>query len=263
MEIGAFVSPKWVPQMKDSDKVAKSIFKSVPENIGTHLSALVPNMQGYTVAEKSGFRELAVFTSCSESFSRKNINCSIEESFARFEPIFADCKKKKIKVRAYLSAVFGCPYEGKVDVSRVVANVEKFVKMGAYEISLGDTIGVATPRQIEMVLKEVMQSCSIQKLALHCHDTRGTALSNVVTGLEMGIHTFDSSVGGMGGCPYAKGASGNLATEDLIYQLQGMGVQSQIDLGELIKTTKWLEKILKRKLPSRMSQAGLTKHNYF
>lgn len=259
IEVGAFVSPQWVPQMagtadliamikKDSDLSSSKIFDA--------FSVLVPNMKGMEGALTSGIKEVAVFGACSESFSKKNINCTIDESFERFKEVIKAAKQKKIKVRGYLSTAFGCPYEGYVEEKHVVELVKRMLKLGVYEVSVGDTIGVATPKQVESMIKKLKRITPIKKLAMHFHDTRGTALANVVKSLELGVRTFDSSAGGIGGCPYAKGASGNLATDDLVYLLRGLGYETGVDLPALVETSNWIKNPIGHSLPSRLAQAG-------
>ncbi len=258
IEVGAFVSPKWVPQMKGSGELIRQIF-SQPKNFAKNVRflALVPNAKGMELALETPIREIAIFGACSESFSKHNINCSIEESFERFEGIMKVAKAKKIKVRGYLSTAFGCPYEGRVEPAVVAKLTRRMLKFGVYEVSVGDTIGVATPKHVWHALKVLKRSVPVKKLAMHFHDTRGTALANVVASLELGVGVFDSSLGGLGGCPYAKGASGNLATEDLVYLLHGMGYKTGVDLSALIRLKSDMEVIIGRKLPSKVSNAGL------
>lgn len=262
IEVGAFVSPQWVPQMAGSLDLTREILRlrtegQVPKDL--RISALVPNVRGMEDALKSGIQEVAIFGACSESFSKKNINCSIAESFIRFRQIMEMADYHKIKVRGYLSTAFGCPYEGRVSESRVLRLVKAMMKLGVYEVSLGDTIGVATPKQVESMLKKIKRSFPLNKIAMHFHDTRGTSLANVYASYLLGVRVFDSSVGGLGGCPYAKGATGNLATEDLAYMLRGMGHAHSIDIEKLIGIKKWLEDKLERELPSRVGRAGIAK----
>lgn len=261
IEVGAFVSPKWVPQMSESLELTKEIL-SIQSKGEIHrdveFSCLVPNRKGMEAALESGIKEISIFGACTETFSKKNINCSVAESFIRFKEIMDLAKDHKIKVRGYLSTAFGCPFEGKVAETRVVRLVRAMLKLGVYEVSIGDTIGVATPRQVESVLKKIKRITPLSKIAMHFHDTRGTALSNVLAAYQQGVKTFDSSVGGLGGCPYAPGAAGNLATEDLLYFLMGMGLSSSIDLQELISIRKWIEKELDHKLPAKVSDAGVS-----
>ncbi|MBX7231204.1 MAG: hydroxymethylglutaryl-CoA lyase [Bdellovibrionales bacterium] len=259
IEAGAFVSPNKVPQMSDSSVLFKKINLIKPyqnPKLGVHFSALVPNLHGLRNARDSGVREIAVFGSCSESFSLKNINCTIAESFVRFREVIKESKKNKMKVRGYLSTAFGCPYEGKVSLKKVISLTDKMLGLGVKEVSIGDTIGVATPKQVRTLLKELIPQIGTQKIALHFHDTRGTALANVLAGLDLGITTYDSSIGGLGGCPYAQGASGNLATEDLVYMLEGMGLKTGVDINKIYSLKDPLEKMIGHVLPGRAIQAG-------
>jgi hydroxymethylglutaryl-CoA lyase len=260
IEAGAFVHPKWVPQMQGSDKVLKTLFnKQKKGTLAKNISfpVLVPNARGLEDALKVRPKEIAIFGASSEGFSQKNINCSIAESFRRFEQVTQIARSHRIEVRGYLSTVFGCPYDGRVSEKRVLKLIEKMLKLGVYEVSLGDTIGVATPRQVSRLLEEVVTHFGADGIAMHFHDTRGTALANVLESLEYGITVFDSSVASLGGCPYAKGASGNLATEDLVYMLEGMRIRTGVKVEELIKIRAWLEKKILRRLPSHVGQAGL------
>lgn len=260
IEAGAFVSPEWVPQMANSRELILEIYrraKEFPKNM--RFSALVPNLRGMNDALTTPIPEVAVFGACSESFSHKNINCSVKESLERFQQVTALAKKEKRKVRGYLSVAFGCPYEGKVSEQTVIALVQNFIKLGVYEVSVGDTIGVATPKQVRSLLMKLRRKVPLKKIAMHFHDTRGTALANVLASLEMGIKVFDSSFGGLGGCPYAGGASGNLATDDLVYMLHGMGYQTGVDLEKLLALAPSMQMEIGRKLPSRTSEAGLPK----
>ncbi len=259
IEVGAFVSPQWVPQMQGSAELIHKIFaKSFGAPKGTRFSALVPNLQGMTSALQTPIREVAIFGGCSETFSQKNINCSIQESLVRFAEVLTLAHKHKIKVRGYLSVAFGCPYEGKVSEQKVIQLTKKLLALGVYEVSIGDTIGVATPKQVRSLLVKLKKHrVPFKQLALHMHDTRGTALANVLAGLDLGIRTFDSSYGGLGGCPYAKGASGNLATEDLVYMLHGMGLRTGINLDKLLQMSPSVQAQVGHALTSRMLQAGL------
>lgn len=259
IEFGAFVSPKWVPQMAGSDKVAKHLARKKQSSIAYH--ALVPNLIGLEAAIRHKVKHISIFAAASESFSQKNINCSIEESFERFEPVMEVARKKKIKVRGYLSTVFACPFEGKIAESKVVNLTQRLLDIGCYEVSLGDTIGVATPKQVESLLKRFKQKkIAFKKLAMHFHDTRGTALANVLRSLDMGVRTFDSSLGGLGGCPYAPGALGNLATEDLVYMLDGMGYKTGVNLQKLVQTHHWAQEIIGHPLKSHVGQSGAKKY---
>jgi hydroxymethylglutaryl-CoA lyase len=260
IEIGAFVSPKWIPQMADSLGVTKSVLAL--QNAGeiaqdVRFSCLVPNKKGAEVALQSGIKEFALFGACSETFSKKNINCTIAESFLRFKDIIEVAKAHRRRVRGYLSTVFGCPYEGPVSEARVLKLVQALFKLGVDEVSLGDTIGVATPKPVERLLRKIQKRHGLGQIAMHFHDTRGTALANVAKSYELGVRVFDSSVGGLGGCPYAQGASGNLATEDLLYLARGMGLKTGVDLKQIIELRQWLEAEVGHTLPARVSQAGL------
>ena len=250
IEAGAFVSPKWVPQMANTDKVVKTLLKSKKLKKTTKLPVLVPNLKGLGKAIDCGVKEVAIFGASSESFSQKNINCSIVESFKRFKEVIQLAKKNKIKVRGYISTSFGCPYEGKVAPTKVAKLIHQMLDLGVYEVSIGDTIGVATPKNVRDLLNKFDNKTLSSKIAMHFHDTRGTALANVLASLDYDVKTYDSSVGGLGGCPYAKGASGNLPTEDLIYMLNGMGLKTGVHLEELIRVAKWIEKKVGRQLPS-------------
>lgn len=251
IESGAFVSPKWVPQMADT----ADVMAGIDRRAGVTYPVLVPNEKGVEGAIASGVDEIAVFAAASESFSRKNINCSIAESFERFAPVIAMAKAKNIRVRGYVSCVAGCPYEGAIAPQAVADVSAKLLDMGAYEISLGDTIGVGTPVVTATMLKAVMARVPVEKLALHCHNTYGQALANIYTGLEMGVAVFDSSVGGLGGCPYAKGASGNVATEDVLYMLNGMGIETGVDINAVVDTAWFISNHLGRKPDSKVANA--------
>ncbi len=256
IEVGAFVSPEWVPQMQGSRELIVELFKKPPPK-GVRYSALVPNMRGMTDALTTAIPEVAVFGACSETFSKKNINCTIAESLERFRAVTALARKEKRKVRGYLSVAFGCPYEGQVSQAKVIELVQAYLKLGVHEVSVGDTIGVATPKQVRSLLTKLKRKVPLKKIALHLHDTRGTALANVLAGLDLGVRVFDSSFGGLGGCPYAKGASGNLSTDDLIYMLHGMGFKTGVNLSKLLEFSATIQTEIGRKLPSRTAEAGL------
>ncbi|MGI2170729.1 hydroxymethylglutaryl-CoA lyase [Shewanella sp. MF05960] len=251
IEAGSFVSPKWVPQMADSNDVLRQI-KRKP---GVVYSALTPNLKGFELALAAGADEVAIFGAASESFSQKNINCSIDESIARFAPLIEAAQKHNIRVRGYVSCVLGCPYEGDIAVSEVARVSEILYQMGCYEISLGDTIGVGTPTKARQMVEAVTKVMPIDKLALHFHDTYGQALANILACLETGVSVFDASVAGLGGCPYAKGASGNLATEDLVYMLHGMGIDTGIDLAKLALAGDNISRALGRANGSKVANA--------
>jgi hydroxymethylglutaryl-CoA lyase len=262
IEVGAFVSPKKIPQMANSRDVIMALEKSslVPKEAWKSLSALVPNEQGMLEALKTPIKEVAVFAAVSESFSQKNINCSVAESIDRFQSVIELAKENKVKVRGYLSTCFWCPYEGEIKPKQVIKVVEKILKLGVFELSIGDTIGAATPKDVRALLKPLLKVSAVKKTAMHFHDTRGTALANITESLQHGIQVFDSSIGGLGGCPYAPGASGNVATEDVVYLLNREGAKVDVDLEKLILVNKWLDKILARQLPSKVGRAGLPKH---
>jgi len=252
VEVGAFVSPERVPQMADSDEV----FQRVARRPDARLPVLVPNRKGFERARASDVREIAVFTAASETFNKKNINATIDESFARFAEFVPEAHKKDMWVRGYVSTCFGCPYEGAVDPARVVEVARRLVEeTRCHEVSIGDTIGVAVPSQVEDLIGRLRARIPIEQLAVHFHDTRGTALANVLAALQAGIATVDSSAGGLGGCPYAPGASGNLATEDLLYMLQGMGIETGIDLKKVAAASRALGARLGHALLSRYLQA--------
>jgi hydroxymethylglutaryl-CoA lyase len=255
IEAGAFVSAKKIPQMASSGDVLAALNRG--GSGGLRYSVLVPNARGMEDALAAGAREVAVFTAASESFTKKNIDCTIDESFERFGDVMKLARRNKIKVRAYVSTCFGCPYEGKVDPRKVAEVCLRLVKLGVYEVSVGDTIGVANPTQVKDLLKLLFKKIPKSKLAMHFHDTRGTALANIYASLEAGIRTFDSSVGGLGGCPYAPGASGNVATEDVVYMLEGMGLKTGVNLAKLLELNTWIASVLGRPLPSKVGQAGL------
>ncbi|KYG70563.1 hydroxymethylglutaryl-CoA lyase [Bdellovibrio bacteriovorus] len=262
VEIGAFVSPKWVPQMAGTAEVLTKTFSlvksgSIPKK--TEFSVLVPNERGMQDAIASGVKEVAIFAACSESFSLKNINCSIDESFKRFEPVMALAKKHKIKVRGYLSTCFGCPFEGKVPEARVVKLAARMHKLGVYEISIGDTIGVADAGQVESLFKKLKKVVPVKKLAGHFHDTRGQALANILAAYKLGVMVFDTSLGGLGGCPYAPGATGNVATEDVVYMFHGMGVKTGLNLDKLLEIDPWMAEKIQHPLPSKVGKVGKLK----
>ncbi|WP_428611715.1 hydroxymethylglutaryl-CoA lyase [Shewanella sp.] len=251
IEAGSFVSPKWVPQMADSGE----IFRQLSKRPGVVYSALTPNLKGLELALDAGADEVAIFGAASQSFSQRNINCSIEASIERFIPVMEAAQAKQIPVRGYVSCVLGCPYEGEIQVEEVARVAEILYKMGCYEISLGDTIGVGTPLNARRMVEAVAQKVPVEKLALHFHDTYGQALANILACLETGVSVIDSSVAGLGGCPYAKGASGNLATEDLVYMLHGMGIDTGIDLNALIKAGNSISQALGRVSGAKVARA--------
>ncbi|QYJ81261.1 hydroxymethylglutaryl-CoA lyase [Shewanella aegiceratis] len=251
IEAGSFVSPKWVPQMADSG----DIFRQLSKRPGVVYSALTPNLKGLELALDAGADEVAIFGAASQSFSQRNINCSIEESIERFIPVMEAAQAKQIPVRGYVSCVLGCPYEGEIQVEEVARVAEILYKMGCYEISLGDTIGVGTPLNARRMVEAVARRVPVEKLALHFHDTYGQALANILACLETGVSVIDSSVAGLGGCPYAKGASGNLATEDLVYMLHGMGIETGVDLNALITAGNNISQALGRVSGAKVARA--------
>jgi hydroxymethylglutaryl-CoA lyase len=253
VEATAFVSPKWVPQMAD----AAEVYAGISRRDGVRYPVLVPNEAGYERARAVGVDEIAVFGAASEAFSRKNINASIDDSLARFRPVIERARADGVRVRGYVSTVLGCPYQGDVPLADVIRVATALDAMGCYEISLGDTIGVGTPRQAQAMLRAVADAIPIERLAVHFHDTRGQALANVLACLEAGVRVVDASVAGLGGCPYADGASGNLASEDLVYMLHGNGLQTGIDLAALIDCGRWISDLLGRGNGSRVGLAGL------
>ena len=251
IEATSFVSPEWVPQLADAAEVFRGIRK-VP---GVSYPVLVPNEQGYLRAREVGTREVAVFTAASEAFSQKNTNASIDESIARFVAVIEHAQADEVKVRGYISTVLGCPYQGEVPISDVVRVARRLYELGCYEISLGDTIGVGTPAKARAMLHAVAQEVPIGALAVHFHDTYGQALANILACLEEGVRVVDSSVSGTGGCPYAKGATGNVASEDVVYMLHGMGMSTGVDLDLLIATGAWLAAQLHKETASRVTRA--------
>jgi isopropylmalate/homocitrate/citramalate synthase len=251
VEATAFVSPKWVPQMADHAQV----MAGVRGKAGVAYPVLVPNMQGFEAARAAGAKEVAVFGAASETFSQKNINCSIAESLERFAPVVEAARAEGMRVRGYISCVAGCPYEGEVKPQAVAALAAKLYAMGCYEISLGDTIGVGTPGKIRRLIETVARRVPMAKLAGHYHDTYGQALANIYASLEAGVRTFDSSVAGLGGCPYAKGATGNVATEDVIYMLDGLGIHTGVDLAKLRRAGEFICKALGREPASKVARA--------
>jgi hydroxymethylglutaryl-CoA lyase len=255
IEAGSFVNPKWVPQMAGSEEV----FQNTARHNGVTYAALTPNMKGYERAIEVGADEVAIFAAASEGFSQKNINCSIEESLQRFEPIMAAAKSANIKVRGYVSCVVGCPYDGDIAPEKVVQVAQRLLDMGCYEVSLGDTIGSGTPASIARLLDTCLATIEADKLAVHLHDTYGQALANILVALQKGIAVIDSSVAGLGGCPYAKGASGNVATEDVIYMLNGLGIEHGIDLDALILAGQGICDQLQRDNGSKVARAVLAK----
>jgi len=251
IEAGSFVSPKWVPQMAGSDEV----FRHLKRQSGIRYSALTPNMKGYLAARDAGVEQVAIFTAASEAFTQKNINCSIDESIARFRPLVEQAKIDNIPVRAYVSCILGCPYDGAISSQKVIKVSQALLELGCYEVSLGDTIGVGTPAQAKTLLAEMLNHFSTSQLACHFHDTYGQALANQFAALELGYRTFDTSVAGLGGCPYASGASGNVSTEDTVYMLNGAGMDTGIDLDKLIQAGQNICNTLNRDNFSKVAMA--------
>lgn len=255
IEITSFVSPRWIPQLADNAEVARGVNR----RDGITLSALVPNRQGLDAALAAGMREIAVFLSASETHNKKNINKTIAETLRAFADVVPPALAAGVRVRAYVSTVFGCPYEGDVDPARVLALTTELRAMGVYQVSLGDTIGVANPRQVEGVLERVLAATPAGEIAAHFHDTQGTALANCVVALQLGVTTIDAAVGGLGGCPYAPGASGNLATDDLVAMLHAMGIETGIDLDKLVEASRLAAAFVGHDLPSKYLKAHLGK----
>jgi len=252
VEVTSFVSPKWIPQLADAVEVASRVARRP----GTTLSALVPNMQGYERFREAGLDQAALFVSASETHNRKNVNKTIAETLDAFRPVAGAAKSDGVPLRAYVSTVLGCPYEGAVAPRKVRDTALALLDLGVAELSLGDTIGAGNPASLERLLDAVLRDVPVENIALHLHDTRGTALANVVVGLEMGVRTFDGAIGGLGGCPYAPGASGNLPTEDLVQLLHGMGVRTDIDYEKLIEAARLARALVGRALPSHMLAAS-------
>jgi len=251
IEVTAFVSPKWVPQMGDGAEV----FAGITQKPGVRYSALVPNRAGLDRALAAGVIEIAIFAAASDTFSRRNLNQTIDESFVTYREVTDAALRAGLRVRAYLSTSFGCPFEGQVDMQRVADLTDRLLQLGAFEVAVSDTIGIAHPGQVARVLERLLRRVPLNAVALHFHDTRGTALANVLMALGWGITTFDSAAGGLGGCPYAPGAAGNLATEDLVYMLDGLGIESGVALDQVMQASLAIEEVLRHPLPSRYVQA--------
>src|SRR4051794_16471332 len=255
VEATAFVSPKWVPQMADHTEVLERIRRKP----GVDYPVLAPNLKGFEAARAAGATEVAIFGAASEAFSQKNINCSIAESLERFRPVASEARKYGIKVRGYVSCVLGCPYEGEIAPKRVADVAAALYDMGCYEVSLGDTIGTGTPARTKAMIGACAARVPVEKLAGHYHDTYGQALANIYASLEVGVRTFDTSVAGLGGCPYAAGASGNVATEDVVYMLHGLGMETGVDLDELVDIGRWICAVLHREPSSKVNRAMTAK----
>lgn len=251
IEFGSFVSPRWIPQLADSAEVAARL----PERSGLRFTALVPNERGMRRALDAGVRSVAVFTAASESFSRKNANAGIDESFERFRPVLELAAAHAVRVRGYVSTAFHCPFEGPIRPEEPVRVAERLFRLGVEEVSIGDTIGASTPREVRALCEAARGRLEFGRLAFHLHDTRATALVNAMTAMEYGIRTFDTAAGGLGGCPYAPGAGGNLATEDLVYLLDGLGVETGVDLDAVVEASRWIEEAVRHPLPSKVYRA--------
>jgi hydroxymethylglutaryl-CoA lyase len=256
IEVSAFVSPKWVPQMAD----AAEVFAGITRRPGTRYTALVPNLAGLTRAIDAKVDGVAIFAAASESFSRKNINQTIAGSLDRYRAVCERAREANLPVRAYVSTAFGCPFEGAVEPRAVTDVAAALINMGAYEVAVSDTIGIAHPAQVASLLDEVTRRVPLERIALHFHDTRGTALANVLMALQLGVSTFDASAGGLGGCPYAPGATGNLATEDLLYMLDGLGIQSGVSLERVLDASRFIEEKIAHPLASRYAVAEKATH---
>src|SRR3982751_873803 len=251
VEVSSFVSPKWVPQMAD----AAEVFAGITPRAGTRYAALVPNLEGLERAHAAGVREVGIVAAASDTFSRRNINQDVDASLDTYRAVCARASELEIRVRGYVSTAFGCPFEGEVSPARVAAVAEALMNMGAFEVAISDTIGVAHPGRVRGVVATIAERVPLHAIALHFHDTRGTALANVLTALELGIATFDASAGGLGGCPYAPGATGNLATEDLVYMLDGLGITTGVDLEQLLEASIFIESRVGHPLVSRYYRA--------
>ncbi|MGE3519084.1 MAG: hydroxymethylglutaryl-CoA lyase [Vicinamibacterales bacterium] len=257
IEVSAFVSPTRVPQLRD----AEAVFAGITRRPGTKYSALVPNLAGLERALAAGVSEIAIFAAASETFSRANINQGVEESLARYREVCTRAHSYGMRVRGYLSTAFGCPYEGDVPADRVASLTARLLDLGVWQVAVSDTIGIAHPGQVSALIDAVGRRTPLDRIALHLHDTRGTALANVLIALELGVSAFDSSAGGLGGCPFAPGAAGNLATEDLIYMLDGLGIETDVTLAGVLEASELMQTRLGRPLPSRYAQAARASHH--
>jgi hydroxymethylglutaryl-CoA lyase len=258
IEITSFVSPRWIPQLGDADELARRMMEDPRAGSGdVRFSALCPNKQGLERARRARMKEIAVFLSASETHNRKNVNKTIADTLAAFEETIGPARELGMAVRGYVSTVWGCPYEGAIDPAAAVAIARRLHDMGCYQISFGDTVGAGTPRLTRDVVERALDALPVDAVAMHMHDTRGTALANIVVGLELGVRHFDASIGGLGGCPYAPGAAGNVATEDLVYMLDGMGVKTGVDLERLVEAARAAESIVGRVLPGKVHRAGI------
>ncbi|XP_030054838.1 3-hydroxymethyl-3-methylglutaryl-CoA lyase, cytoplasmic isoform X1 [Microcaecilia unicolor] len=253
IEATSFVSSKWVPQMADH----KEVMQGIKKYAGVHYPVLTPNIHGFHSAIAAGATEISIFAAASESFSKMNINCSIEESIVKYEEVVRSARHMNIPVRGYVSCALGCPYEGCIIPERVTEIAKRLYSMGCYEISLGDTIGIGTPGSMKLMLEMVMKEIPLSSLAVHCHDTYGQALANILTAIQMGVSVVDSAVAGLGGCPYAKGATGNVATEDVLYMLNGLGINTGVNLHKVVEAGNFICKALNKKTNSKVAQASL------
>ena len=253
IEVTSFVSEKIIPQLADSEEV----FNNIDKYPGIHYSVLVPNEKGLQTALGVNAQEIAVFTAASDTFNQRNIHCSIEESIARFQPVVNQAKQNHLRVRGYISCVLGCPYEGAIDPKKVAKISQQLLDLGVDELSLGDTIGVGTPKQTQLLLDQVLPLLRADQLAMHFHDTYGQALANVYASLHHGVHRFDSSIAGLGGCPYARGATGNIATEDVLYLMHGLGIETDVDIFKIVAAGDMICKVLKKKNQSKVANALL------
>jgi hydroxymethylglutaryl-CoA lyase len=257
IEATAFVSPKWVPQMGDHEE----IMRRLERHPGVNYPVLTPNLKGFEAAVQAGAQEVAVFAAASEGFSQRNINCSIAESIARFEPVLQAAQRHSVKVRGYVSCVIACPYDGPTPAQKTADVATRLYEIGCYEVSLGDTIGVGTPADVLCMLEAVAKTVPVERMAGHYHDTYGMAVANVHASYQFGLRVFDSSIAGLGGCPYARGATGNVATEDIVYLLQGLGADTGTRLDALVECGSWISRVLGRESSSRVARAMLAKRS--
>jgi len=257
IEVTSFVKPEAIPQMSDAVELFKQVTAKF-DKTGINFPCLVPNLKGYETAKSLGVKEIALFSATSDSFTKKNVNATVDETFEKMSEVASLALKDNIRVRGYISTAFGCPYEGRMDVKKLLIVTERFFKLGAYEVSVGDTIGVAVPTQVKDYIKELKKNFPVEKLAMHFHDTRGMALVNIKTSLEEDITTFDSSAGGLGGCPYAKGATGNVATEDVWYLMQSLGLETGIDIQKLAEASKFILEKVNKPTESKFLRAYLS-----
>jgi hydroxymethylglutaryl-CoA lyase len=258
IEATSFVRPDKIPQMGDAGSLFRELKKLNNFN-EINFPCLIPNIKGFNLASDVGVKEISLFSATSNEFTKKNINCTIDESFARMEEVAAEAKKNNLRIRGYISTAFGCPYAGDMPVNKLISVIEKFLSLGVYEISIGDTIGVATPLQVNSYLLEVLKTIDISKVAMHFHDTRGMALSNILVSLEKGISIFDSSSGGLGGCPYAKGSTGNIATEDVLYLTNSLGIDTGVNLKKVVEASQFILGKVQKTSPSKYFQTLITK----